>query len=180
VSFSAPFFLAPGHYTIDTAAVDRNSMKASVSRTVLDIAPDAQQDSGFTASDLTLVRLVDETERPVNAFDPLQSARGEVTPELGDVLNPGAKGTVGLYAVAYPPAPADAAVNVTIEIRQSGRVVMRSPASAVPLDMNGAAPVLANLQTAKFKPGHYEAEVMFDYKGQRLVKKVSFTLAGGA
>jgi hypothetical protein len=155
-------------------------MKASVSRAVLDVVLDVKQDSGFSASDVTLVRRLDETERPVNTFDPLESGRGEVTPELGDVVKPGAKGDVGLYAVAYPPAPADSVVNVTIEIRQNGRLVMRSPASVVPLDMNGAAPVLANLQAAKFKPGHYEAEVMFEYKGQRLMKNVEFTLAGGA
>src|ERR1039458_7181317 len=67
-------------------------MKASVSRAVLDVVLDVKQDSGFSASDVTLVRRLDETERPVNTFDPLESGRGEVTPELGDVVKPGAKG----------------------------------------------------------------------------------------
>ncbi len=35
VSFTSPFSLAPGRYTLETAAVDRESMKASVNRSVL-------------------------------------------------------------------------------------------------------------------------------------------------
>ena len=38
---------------------------------------------------------------------------------------------------------------------------------------------MAKLPVGKLTPGgKYEAQVMFEYKGERLMKKVDFTLAG--
>jgi len=175
VSFTAPFFLAPGHYTVDTATVDRNSMKASVSRSTLDV----DQDSGFSMSDVAVARRVDTIEGPSNPLDPLQSRGATVTPELGNVVTPDTAGALAFYAVAYPQAPVDAPVNVSFEIYQTGKLVMKSPPSPVPPDSNGAASILAKLPAGKLTPGgQYEADVLFQYKGERLMKKVDFTLAG--
>jgi VWFA-related protein len=176
VSFTAPFLLPPGHFTIDTAAVDRQSMRASVSRSTLDV----DQDSGFSMSDVAVARRVDSIDGPPNALDPLQARGAAITPELGDVVTPDTGGALEFYAVAYPQAPVDAPVNASIEIYQGGKLVMKSPPSPVPPDTNGAASILAKLPAGKLQPGgHYEADVLFQYKGERLMKKVEFTLAGG-
>jgi VWFA-related protein len=174
VSFTAPFFLAPGHYTIDTAAVDRQSMKASVSRSTLDV----DQDSGFSISDVAVVRRVDDIYGPANVFDPLQSRGGAVMPELEDSVIPDVSGNVKFYAVAYPPAPIDQPVVMKVEIMQDDNVVARSPVYEVPLDSNGAASMLAIVPAAKLPAGQYEADVTFQYKGEKLMKKVEFTLGG--
>ncbi|MGB6724426.1 MAG: VWA domain-containing protein [Terracidiphilus sp.] len=176
VSFTAPFLLPPGHYTIDTAAVDRQSMRASVSRSSLDV----YQDAGFTMSDVAVARRVDALDGPPNAFNPLEARGATITPELGNVITPDTAGALEFYAIAYPPAPVNAPVNVSFEIYQDGKLVMKSPLSPVPLDKNGAASILAKLPAGKLVPGgHFEADVLFEYKGERLMKKVEFTLAGG-
>jgi hypothetical protein len=175
VSFTAPFFLAPGHYTIDTAAVDRQSMRASVSRATLDV----DQDSGFSVSDVAVVRRVDDIHGAANVFDPLQSRGGTVTPDLSDNVVPDATGNVKFYAVAYPPAPVDEPVAMKVEIMQDDKPVAQSPVYQVTLDSNGAATMLASVPAAKLQPGQYEADVTFQYKGEKLMKKVDFTLAGG-
>jgi VWFA-related protein len=176
VSFTMPFMLPPGHYTIDTAAVDRQSMKASVVRSTLDV----YQDAGFTMSDVAVARRVDSIEGEPNALDPLQARGAAITPELGDVVTPDTAGALEFYAVAYPQAPVNAPVNASIEIYQAGKLVMKSPPSPVPPDKHGAASILAKLPAGKLQPGgHYEADVLFQYKGERLMKKVEFTLAGG-
>jgi len=70
-------------------------------------------------------------------------------------------------------------VNASIEIYQEGKLVMKSPPSPVPLDRKGSASILAKLPAGKLTPGaHCEADVLFQYKGERLMKKVNFTLAG--
>jgi hypothetical protein len=176
VSFTAPFFLPPGHYTVDTASVDRQSMKASVNRSALDV----EQDSGFAMSGVTIVRRVDDVQGPANAFDPLQARGGEVTPDLSDQVTPDASGTLKFYAVAYPPAPVDAPIAMKIEIWQDEKLVMRSGLSQVPLDASGAASVLASVPSAKLPSGHYEAHVSFQYKEEKLTKEVKFTLAGAS
>ena len=174
VSFTAPFFLPPGHYTIDTASVDRQSMKASVSRSALDVA----QNSGFAMSDVTVVRRVDAIQGDSNPLDPLQARGAKVTPELSDFVSPDAKGNLSFYAVAYPPAPVNAPVDAHIEIWRNNQLLMRSPASQVPLDATGAASILASLPAAKFPAGNYEARISFQHSDKKLTKTVSFALSG--
>ncbi len=89
VSFTAPFFLAPGHYTIETAAVDRNSMKGSVNRAVLDV----ERDSGFSMSDVAVAREVEGIPGPPNESRSARSGQWErVAPDLSDVVVPDASG----------------------------------------------------------------------------------------
>jgi VWFA-related protein len=176
VSFTSPLFLPPGHYTMEIAAVDRLSMKASVNRTALFIT----QDPGFSMSDVEVARRVDPIYGPMNPSEPLQAHGGLVTPELSDTVQPDAEGKVTLYAVAYPQAPIDAPVNATLELWRDGHLLMRSPASDVPPDATGAASMLASLKTEKLSPGHYQAQVSFQYKGQKVEKTIAFTLAGAS
>jgi VWFA-related protein len=173
VSFAAPFELPQGHYTVETAAVDRQSMKASVSRTDLTVPPPAR----FAMSDVTVARRVDGVQGLANADDPLEAHGGKVTPDLSDTVVPDATGAVKFYAVAYAPALSDAPVLMNIEVWQGDKLVMRSPGSRIPTDPRGAASVLAAVPAAKLGAGHFEARVSFQYNGEKLTRKVDFTLA---
>jgi VWFA-related protein len=174
VSFTSPFFLAPGHYTLETAVVDRESMKASVTRTALMVT----EDSGLSMSDVEVARRIDPIQGQVNPSEPLQAHGGMVTPELSGTVQPDADGKVTLYAVAYPQAPVDAPIDAMLELWRDGHLLMRSPTSDVPPDATGAASILASLKTEKLSPGQYQAQISFHYKGQKVVKTVAFTLAG--
>jgi VWFA-related protein len=176
VSFTSPFFLVPGHYTLETAVVDRLSMKASISRIALMV----DQDSGLSMSDVEVARRIEPIQGPANPSEPLQAHGGLVTPELSDTVQPDAAGKVTLYAVAYPQAPVDAPVDATLELWRNGQLVMKTPASDVPPDATGAASILASLKTEKLPPGHYQAQVSFEYKGQKVEKRVVFNLAGAS
>ena len=176
VNFTSPFFLAPGHYTLETAVVDRLSMKASVNRTALVVT----QDSGLSMSDVEVARRIEPVQGEANPAEPLQAHGGLVTPELSDTVRPDAEGKVTLYAVAYPEAPIDAPVDATLELWRDGQLMMKTPASDVPPDATGAASILASLKTEKLPPGQYQAQVSFEYKGQKVAKSVAFTLAGAS
>jgi len=173
VSFAAPFELPPGHYTVETAAVDRQSMKASVSRTSLDVPPPTR----FAMSDVAVARRVDGVQGLVNADDPLEAHGGKVTPDLSDTVYPDASGAVKFYAVAYAPALSDAPVLMRIEVWRDGKLVMRSPGARIPTDPRGAASVLASVPVTKLGTGHFETRISFQYNGQLLTRKVDFTLA---
>ncbi len=173
VSFATPFELPPGHYTVETAAVDRQSMKASVSRTELDVPPPTR----FAMSDVTVARRVDGITGLVNGDDPLEAHGGKVTPDLSDTVVPDASGAIKFYAVAYTPALSDAPVLMNIEVWRGDQLIMRSPTSRIPTDPRGAASVLASVPAAKLGAGHYEVRVLFQYNGEKLARKVEFTLA---
>ena len=169
-------FLAPGHYTLETAVVDRLGMKASVSR----IAFSVSADEGLSMSDVEVARRVDPIRGEPNPSEPLQARGGMVTPDLSDTVKPDAEGKMTLYAVAYPQAPIDAPVDATLELYRDGQLMMKSPASNVPPDATGAASILAKLQTENLPPGQYQAQVSFHYKGQKVAKMVAFTLVGAS
>lgn len=178
VSFAAPFMLPPGRYTLETAAVDRESesLKASVRRSTLVIG----QVSGLSMSDVSVVRRIDAIDGPPSAGDPLQARGGKVTPELSDSVSPLAGGQVQFYAVGYPPVPVDAPVEVSIEIWRDGQLVVRTPASAVPPDASGAASILAGIPLEKLPSGQYEAQVSFQYKGEKVTKATTFSVGTGS
>lgn len=176
VTFTAPFQLPPGRYMLETAVVDRESMKASVRRSALVVG----QASGLSMSDVAVVRRVDAIQGPATASDPLEVGGGKVTPELLDVVSPETTEQVRFYAVAYPPAPVDAPVEVSMEIWRDGQVIVRTPASTVPPDPTGAASILAGIPLEKLPTGQYEAQVSFLYKGQKITRVVAFSVGAGS
>lgn len=179
VSFTTPFLLAPGRYTLETAAIDRESMKASVSRSVL-VVEQASVPAPLSMSDLAVVRRIDPVYGPPSASDPLQARGAKVIPELSDVINPDAGGQLMFYAVAYPAPPVDASIAVNLEIWRDGQFVFRTPASQVPPDATGAASILASVPLGHLPAGHYEARVSFQYKGHTAMRVTPFTLAAGS
>jgi hypothetical protein len=152
VSFTAPFLLAPWRYTLETAVVDRQSMKASVRRSTLV----AGHGSGMSMSDFTLVRRVDAIEGPANGADPLQAKGVKVTPELSGSVPPQSGAQVQFYAAAHPPMPVDAPVEVRMEIARDGQTLVRSPLSEVSAETTGVVPVLVGVPSDKLPPGHYK------------------------
>jgi VWFA-related protein len=172
VTFTAPFLLPPGRYTLETAALDRENMKASVRRSALVVG----QGSGLSMSDVVLVRRVDAVEASADVSDPLQAKGGKVTPELSGSVSQNGDGAVRFYAAAYPPAPVDAPVEVNLVIARDGQTVVRTGASAVPVEAGGAAPILVRVPGEKLPPGHYEAQITFQYKGQVVSNVAPFTV----
>lgn len=176
VNFTSPFFIAPGHYTLETGVVDRLSMRASVTRTAIVVT----DDPGLAMSDVEVARRVEPVQGEANPAEPLQAHGGMVTPELSGIAQPDSQGKVTLFAVAYPEAPIDAPVDATLEVWRDGQLMMKTPASVVPPDASGAASILASLKTEKLPPGQYQAQVSFEYKGRKVAKMVDFTLAGAS
>jgi len=171
VSFTAPFTLAPGRYTLETAAVDRLNMTASVHRSTLIVG----QGSGLSMSDVALVRRVDPIEGPSNSADPLQAKGGKVMPELSGEVSP-ANSQVQFYAAAYPPMPMDAPIEVSMQIAHDGQTLVSSPPSEVPAESSGVIPVLVGVPREKLPPGHYEAQLTFRYKGRDVSNVTAFTV----
>jgi len=176
VSFTSPFFISPGHYRMETGVVDRLGMKATVKRIALVVT----EDQGLSMSDVEVARRIDPAQGEANPTEPLQAHGGMVTPELSGTVQPDSQGKVTLFAVAYPQGPINAPVDATLELWRDGQLMMKSPESVVPPDASGAASILASLKTEKLPPGQYQAQVSFEYKGQKVAKMIAFTLAGAS
>jgi hypothetical protein len=114
------------------------------------------------------------------AADPLETGGARVTPELLNVISPETNGQVKFYAVAYPPSPIDAPVEVSLEIWQDGQMVLQTPSSEVAPDPSGAASILASIPPEKLPSGQYEAQISFHYKRQKVSKVTTFAVGTGS
>ena len=176
VSFTTPFRLPAGRYVVETAAVDRDTARAGVRRSVLVVSPPP---NGLAASDLVLVRSVAPAEEPHSAADPLLARGGKVVPEVSAVVDWALPGDLIFYAVGYPPLPVQKPVRATLEILSDGRPIVRSPETDVPVEANSAAPFLASLPRAKLQPGHYEAVLTLRYGDQSARSETTFVVEAG-
>ena len=176
VSFTMPFRLPSGRYSLETAAVDRNSAHAGVRRSVLVVPP---APNGLAVSDLVLVRRVDPAEEPHSAADPLLVRGGKVTPEVSGVVDQALPGDLIFYSVAYPPLPVLKPVRAVLEILRDGQPVVRSPETEVPVEANSVAPFTASLPRAKLQPGHYEAVLTLRYGDQSARSGTTFVVETG-
>jgi len=176
VSFTQPFTLPPGRYTIETAVLDRQSGKASVRRSVLVVEP---APAGLATSDVTLVRRVSAVDGPPNSADPLQARGGQVLPELSNTVAFAPGDSMSFYAVAYPPQPVEGPVEMSLDLTRDGQTVVHSAGTAVQLEQNGAASVLASFPADKVQPGYYEARVTFSYGGRMTTSETTVTVEAG-
>ena len=176
VSFTQPFTLPPGRYAIETAVLDRQSGKASVRRSVLVVEP---APAGLATSDVTLVRRVSAVDGPPNSADPLQARGGQVLPELSNTVAFAPGDSMSFYAVAYPPQPVEGPVEMSLDLTRDGQTVVHSAGTAVQLEQNGAASVLASFPADKVQPGYYEARVTFSYGGRMTTSETTVTVEAG-
>ena len=153
LTFSQPLLLAPGRYTVETAAVDRENGAASVRRSVLVVS----ERPGIGISDLVAVRRLDPFNPAVdgglNPADPLHYAGGKVTPSLDGVYAAGSE--VSIYMVVYP-AQNDQHPRVSIDVSQNGKLISSASPELPPPDRSGAIPFVAGIQPP---PGQYEINV---------------------
>lgn len=175
VSFTAPFRLPPGHYSLEIAAVDGDSGHAGVRRSNLVVPP---VPDGLAVSDLVVARRVDPDPELQDKIDPLVIRGGKVTPELSGVVDRDAPGDVFFYAAAYPPALAKEPVRVTFEIFRDEQPFVQTPESNVPVEANSAS-FVASFPRAKLPPGQYKAVVTFRYQHLSAQTEATFRVEAG-
>lgn len=175
VSFTTPFRLPPGHYSLEIAAVDGDSGHAGVRRSNLVVPP---VPDGLAVSDLVVARRVDPDQEPQDKVDPLLVRGGKVTPELSEIVDRDAPGDVFFYAAAYPPAPAKEPVRVTLEISRDEQPFVQTRESNVPVEANSAS-FVASFPRAKLQPGQYKAVVTFRYQHLSAQTEATFRVEAG-
>jgi len=154
VTFTASVQLQPGRYTLETAAIDQESMRVSARRSSLFVGPP----NGSRISELLLARRIDRLVE-ANPDNPLEYAAGKVVPDLAGNVRPDSN--ILLYSVAYPDPQSAEKPQVMFQLSKDGKVVVQGRAEAGAPDDSGAVPVLASFPAAKLGPGEYEARAVF-------------------
>lgn len=142
--------LAPGRYTLECAALDRESNVAGVKK----IAEVVLENDGLSVSDISLVRRIEPLSASPDVANPLEFSGGRVTPTLS--LTAANTGTTDLFFVVYPPET-QSKPEVYLQFWQDGKL-LRQVRPELPAETPGQGiPVLAS---AALKTGQYEVRVI--------------------
>ena len=154
--------LAPGQYTLESAVLDRETMKVGAKRQSVIVVPPSKD---LAMSSLTLVRKLSQPEKVGDPEDPFEFKGGKVTPELNETVKGGKGSAIGLYLVVYAQQGQDA--KLSLEFIQDGKLMAKSDMAMPKPDENGRINYVASLPIEALKAGQYEvlAKVFQNGKG---------------
>ena len=157
--------LPAGHYSIETAVLDREGSKASTSTVEID----NPAGKGMGMSSVLLVKQVDAATGKADGIDPFRVGSKRVTPELATTLTAGAKPYV--YFVVYPDKSISEHARIEIQFLVDGQVVARRAEDLPAADAAGAVPRLFGTVA---KAGDCEMKIIATQGRETLERSVKY------
>jgi VWFA-related protein len=166
--------LAPGHYTLETAVLDREGEKMGT-RKMAFFVPAPTDGPGL--SSVSLIRRVEPVSETRDAGDPFLFSGGKVTPMLSSVIPRGPESAVQMYFVVYPSASIPQAPQLEIELIKDGKLVSKSAPPPGPREGTDRIPYVIASSTGVLEPGSYEMRVTVRQGAATAQQSAWFTLA---
>ncbi|MDX2032079.1 MAG: VWA domain-containing protein [Blastocatellia bacterium] len=182
VVFVRNFRLAPGRYTLETVAHDREPNRLSARRAIL-IVPPPRATIGM--SSVSVIKRVDAVDAGVKDPDnPFRFADGKIIPNLGDPILPTKDAKISFYFIVYPAAapnekPAKPPKpTLLLEFLLDGEVIARATPDLPGPDARGRIPYIATVPMETFKGGRYEVRAVVQQGAQSAEEHAFFTIVG--
>ena len=155
ITFTHALALPPGHYTLETAALDQEANRASISK----VAFESPEQKGVGLSSIMLVQHMEPVKGKVEQTDPLEfqpdPAQGQrVIPELATNLTSSA--TPYVFFVVYPDRSLADKPKIQAEFLVGGQLLAKQVADLPAPDATGAIPMVINTAA---KPGNCELRI---------------------
>ncbi|MGA2183422.1 MAG: VWA domain-containing protein [Bryobacteraceae bacterium] len=167
IRYSRPVKLAPGHYSMETAIVDRES-----NRTTTDtIEFDNPAHKGLGMSSILLVQSVQPLTAKADPADPLEFEHKRVSPELVTDLKPGAQPYV--YFVVYPDKANAEKPSIQVEVLNNGKSLAKQTTTLPAADATGAIPMVV---IAPRQPGRCELKITAMQGGESVERRLAYTV----
>lgn len=167
ITWTHPFNLPAGHYTVETAVLDREGNRAGTSV----IAFNNPDRKGIGLSSIMLVHQLEAIQGQADASDPFQFATNRIVPELAPSLNSG--GAPYVYFVVYPDKTRTEKPQVEVQFLVDGVVVAARTSDLPPADASGAIPMVVG---AVRKPGRCELKIAALQGGELAEQSVTYTV----
>ena len=149
--YTHPVDLAPGHYTVDTAVVDREGSQATTETEQIDVPAPSK---GVGISSLVVVEQLEAAGAQAGAADPLTFKGKHVIPLVEATVNPATKRYV--YFVVYPDKSNSEKPKIRVEFKTGGQVFAQSTADLPAADAAGTIPMFVAAATL---PGNCELQI---------------------
>jgi VWFA-related protein len=145
--------LAAGKYTLESVVMDRNSGKAGMQRSELEVPAGS---GGVGISSLTVLRSYTPNAKPADADDPFQFQGGSITPTLDPAIKIEPNAMLRMFFTVYQDPSIAAKPAVEIEFLQDGKSLTKVPMQLPPADAQGRIPYVMTIPAGGIPPGTYE------------------------
>jgi VWFA-related protein len=150
ITWTHPFNLPAGHYTVETAVLDREGKRVSASVLPLD----NPERKGLGLSSVMLVRRVAPAGAEVDTANPFELITGRVVPLLNPALRQDAQPSV--YFVVYPDKASTETPMYGVQFLVDGKLVAEHTFTLPAADATGAIPVVLGTMV---RPGECELKI---------------------
>lgn len=150
ITWTHPFNLPAGHYTVETAMLDREGNRVSTSVLPLEIS----EHKGLGLSSVMLVRRVAPMQGVADGANPFEFTDRRVVPSLTSSIKPDAQPSV--YFVVYPDTASTEHPMLGVEFWVDGKLVAQQTTDLPAADATGAVPMVLG---AMVKPGQCELKI---------------------
>jgi hypothetical protein len=173
VVFKRKLVVAPGSYSLELVAQDRESAATTVHRVPLQVS--AAQ--GLGMSSVVIVRRMEPSPpvQPGTPEDPLRGEAMRIVPSLDDPISKATTAKLPVYVVVYPVAGAGTP-QMTLEFSAEGRPEGRNSVMLPAPDPDGRIRFLAPIPIDRYGPGRHELKVTVRQGSASAEEKVAFTL----
>jgi hypothetical protein len=151
LTYTHPIDLPPGHYTVETAIVDREGSQATAETSAIEVPAPPK---GLGISSLVVVEHVEPAKDQADAADPLTFKGRHVIPMVQATVNPANKRFV--YFVVYPDKSNTEKAKIHIEFKTGGQVFAEQTTDLPAPDASGTIPMFV---AAVPRPGTCELQV---------------------
>ncbi len=164
--------LPPGRYTVDSAVLDRESMRASAQRATVTVAAPA---NGIAIGDITLVRQTEAEMIPADLEDPFHLDGNRIVPRLDPAFRRGADPALTFYAVLVP-SPGTDKPEATVEVVKDGVVLTKSAIVLPAPDHRSRMRYIASLPLGALGIGTYELKITATQGGSAAESRTAFVI----
>jgi VWFA-related protein len=145
--------LAPGKYSLETAVMDRESLKTGVQHVEFTVPAGG---NGVGISALMPMRSYTPNAKGLDADEPFQFEGGSITPTMDTVVKKAPDAMLRLFFTVYQDAAISAKPTVEIEFVQNGKSLTKVPMQLPAADAQNRIPYLMTIPAAAIPAGSYE------------------------
>jgi len=169
LTYTHPLDLPPGHYTVETAVVDREGSQATTEVRQIDVPAPAK---GLGISSLVVVQQIEQASAQADTADPLTFKGKHVIPMVEASVNPATKRYV--YFVVYPDKSNTEKPKIHVEFKTGGQVFAESTADLPEPDATGTIPMFVAAAT---RPGNCELQITALQGNQSATEHIRYAVA---
>jgi len=168
ITWTHPFDLPAGHYSMDVALMDREGNRASAAAIPLEIP----ERHGLEMSSVVLVQRVEKLAASPDPENPFEFAGTRVVPQLRTTLEKGEQPYV--YFVIYPDKSNPEKPRIQVQFLVNGEELAKQSADLPASDASGAVPMVVS---AVIKPGDCELKITSTQGNSSTSQSVKYTVA---